>query len=41
LRVRVGGFEAQADAATLRDRLRSAGFDAVVVDDARTESPVP
>ena len=41
MRVRVGGFDAQAEAAALRDRVRAAGFDAVVVDDAPAESPVP
>ena len=41
MRVRVGAFAAPSEAATLRDRLRAEGFDAVVVDDAARESAVP
>ena len=41
MRVRVGAFSAQTEAASLRERLRSDGFDAVVVNDATRESPVP
>lgn len=41
MRVRVGSAGSTAEAAALRDRMRSAGFDAVVVDDAGSEAPVP
>ena len=41
MRVRVGTFASQAEANQLRDTLRSDGFDAVVVNDARSETPVP
>lgn len=41
MRVRVGTFDSQAEANRVRDSLRSDGFDAVVVNDARSESPVP
>jgi cell division protein FtsN len=41
MRVRVGGFAAQAEATSLRDRVRSAGLEAVVVDDATSETAVP
>lgn len=41
MRVRVGAFSTSAEAVRVRDRLRADGFDAVVVDDATTESAVP
>lgn len=41
MRVRVGDATGQTEAAALRDRLRTAGFDAVVVDDAASETAVP
>ena len=41
MRVRVGAFASAAEAVRLRDRLRDAGFDAVVVDDAARETRVP
>lgn len=41
MRVRVGSFTGQSEAAALRDRLRSGGFDAVVVEDASRETTVP
>lgn len=41
VRVRAGRFSDREDAEALRDRLRDAGFEAVVVTDADAEEPLP